>query len=92
MKGDLNSVAEKHISDSRDIKLKAIDVKTELAEEQIKRIKMDLLDNQVKQENLKTDNIDIPVVYNEQEIQLNNEISILNTKLEDSRNEKIRLQ
>jgi len=92
MKGDLNSVAEKHISDSRDIKLKAIDVKIELAEEQIKRIKMDLLDNQVKQENLKTDNIDIPVVYNEQEIQLNNEISILNTKLENSRNEKIRLQ
>ena len=62
MKGDLNSVAEKHISDSRDIKLKAIDVKIELAEEQIKRIKMDLLDNQVKQENLKTDNVDIPVM------------------------------
>ena len=62
MKGDLNSVAEKHISDSRDIKLKTIDVTIDLAEEKIKRIKMDLLENQVKQENLKTDNVDIPVM------------------------------
>lgn len=91
LKGDLNTVIEQHSSDVKDIKIKTLDVKLELTEEQIRRLNLDLLKIQVDLEKLSSNNESIPVVYREREAVLNNEITNLSSTLNQIHKERILL-
>ena len=91
MKGDLNGVIDRHALDVKVIKIQTLDVKAELAEEQIRRLSLTLLENRVLQEKLTMTNQPIPVVYKEQETELTNEISNLSSTLAHVRSERVNL-